>query len=138
MDESRALHSSVEEIAESAAMLAEDFGEFPDLLETITDTFREFFFADLEALRAAASAGDCERVRFLAHKFKGSFLAFHLGRASARAAALEEQAGQGDLSAAGASIEAISYAFGEVNATVEHAARILAEGMDGSAGVAGI
>ena len=130
MEDSELLHSGVDEIAASAVLLAEDFREFPEILASIAETFREVFPVDMEALRRAVSAGDSAKVMFLAHKMRGSLLAFHQMRAGAFAGGLEQSAGEGDLSDAGSTIEVLAGAIADVNAPVEQAERMLAPGME--------
>jgi CheY-like chemotaxis protein len=76
----------------------------PRMLEELLAELRRQAPDQLAAIEAAAEAGDCERIRAVAHRLKGSAGMLGLPRLAAAAKAVELPAKGGDLAASAAQI----------------------------------
>jgi len=111
----------------SSGLLCEDYRECPEILGSILEIFLETFPADLDALRRAHVAGDGVQVAFLAHKMRGSVLAFHQDDAARVASELEEKAKREQLQGTENLIDSLGDAYEKASATVKHAEQLLTQ-----------
>ena len=78
-----------------------------DALKQLVDIFFADLGAKLQALKAAASDGDCATLMSVAHTFKGSVGVFNAGPSLEAAAAVEHAARDNNIEAARAALPAM-------------------------------
>ncbi len=89
-----------------------------DVLDDMIDLYLEDTPPRLAALHAAVAVGDAGRVRDLAHTVKGSSANFGAGELADLCRMLEQQARDGDLTAAKVAISAIVVEYERVRAAL--------------------
>ena len=113
------------DVERSCALVCDDFRDCPDVLSSVAELFRDTYPFDINDLRVAHAARDCQMVAFLAHKIKGSIVIFHQEGAADAASELEEKAARGDLQGTEQLVELLGDAFLSTCCTVEQAEREL-------------
>jgi HPt (histidine-containing phosphotransfer) domain-containing protein len=90
----------------------------PDVLTDVLGVFLADAPARIEAIGAAASAGDAEALRRSAHTFKGAAAAIGATALQAACRELEETARRGDLTPGAADLAPLYREFGRVRSQI--------------------